>query len=118
MQCAGEMTSNQSTATTPHVSNERVPETSQEAADLHLSMEDRAASGRAARALVPRSSHGEWQPAANRPDPVKLLEEQAADRVPELVPLRYSRMLVSPFTFYRGAAYLRLPTWRPHPEPA
>jgi uncharacterized protein (DUF2252 family) len=69
-------------------------------------MDDRAARGTAARAAVPRSSHGEWQPAADRPDPVTLLEEQAADRVPELVPMRYSRMLVSPFTFYRGAAYL------------
>ena len=58
------------------------------------------------RARVPRSVHGEWQPAADRPDPVALLEEQAASRVPELVPLRYGRMLVSPFTFYRGAAYL------------
>jgi uncharacterized protein (DUF2252 family) len=69
-------------------------------------MADRANRGRAARTAVPRSSHGEWQPAADRPDPVALLEEQAADRVAELVPLRYSRMLVSPFTFYRGAAYL------------
>ena len=50
--------------------------------------------------------HGEWAPADDRPDPVSLLEEQATSRVPELVPLRYGRMLVSPFTFYRGAAYL------------
>jgi uncharacterized protein (DUF2252 family) len=69
-------------------------------------MADRANRGRAARSVVPRSSHGEWQAAPDRPDPVTLLEEQAADRVPDLVPLRYSRMLVSPFTFYRGAAYL------------
>ena len=55
---------------------------------------------------MPRSVHGEWAPAADRPDPVSLLEEQATSRVPELVPLRYARMLVSPFTFYRGAAYL------------
>lgn len=60
--------------------------------------------GRAARAETPRSSHGEWQPAADRPDPVELLVEQAATRVPELVPIRYGRMLVSPFTFFRGAA--------------
>ncbi len=58
------------------------------------------------RARVPRSVHGEWAPASDRPDPVSMLEEQAASRVPELVPLRYSRMLASPFTFYRGAAYL------------
>ena len=55
---------------------------------------------------MPRASHGDWEPAAHRPDPVELLEEQAQTRVPELVPIRYGRMLVSPFTFYRGAAYL------------
>jgi uncharacterized protein (DUF2252 family) len=55
---------------------------------------------------VPRSAHATWEPAAGRPDPVELLEEQAASRVPELVPIRYGRMLVSPFTFFRGAAYL------------
>ena len=70
----------------------------------HLSLEQRVARGRAARAAAPRSAHGSWEPAADRPDPVGLLEEQAASRVPELVPIRYGRMLVSPFTFYRGAA--------------
>ncbi len=55
---------------------------------------------------MPRSEHGEWEPASDRCDPVELLEEQDESRVPELVPLRYGRMLVSPFTFYRGAAYL------------
>jgi uncharacterized protein (DUF2252 family) len=65
---------------------------------------ERAAAGKAARARVPRSSHGEWAPAADRPDPVALLESQATSRVGQLVPLRYGRMLVSPFTFYRGAA--------------
>ncbi len=67
---------------------------------------DRAASGKATRARVPRTALGEWQPPADRPHPVALLEEQAASRVPELVPIRHGRMLVSPFTFYRGAAYL------------
>ncbi len=60
--------------------------------------------GRAARRLVPRSVHGEWSPAADRPDPVALLQAQAVTRLQELVPIRYGRMLVSPFTFYRGAA--------------
>ena len=60
--------------------------------------------GRAARAEVPRSSHAVFAPAADRADPVALLEGQAETRVPELVPIRYGRMLVSPFTFYRGAA--------------
>ena len=66
--------------------------------------EERAAAGKSARAQVPRSSHGVWEPAADRPDPVELLEGQASQRVPELVPLRYGRMLASPFTFYRGTA--------------
>src|SRR5262245_31045240 len=71
----------------------------------HLAPEERAEQGKAARAEVPRSGHAEWQPAATRPDPVELLEEQARSRVPELGPIRYGRMLVSPFTFFRGAAY-------------
>ena len=60
--------------------------------------------GKRARELAPRSSHGTWEPAADRPDPVDVLETQAANRVEDLVPIRYGRMLVSPFTFYRGAA--------------
>jgi hypothetical protein len=72
----------------------------------HLTMAERAARGKAARKLAPLPVHGEWQPSSDRPDPVSLLEQQGATRVPELVPIRYGRMLVSPFTFYRGAAYL------------
>jgi uncharacterized protein (DUF2252 family) len=60
--------------------------------------------GRAARRAVPRSAHAEWEPAADRPDPVDVLRAQAVTRVQELVPIRYGRMLLSPFTFYRGAA--------------
>ena len=60
--------------------------------------------GRAARAWSPRSAHGDWAPAPGRPDPVEVLRAQAATRVPELVPIRYGRMLASPFAFYRGAA--------------
>jgi hypothetical protein len=70
------------------------------------SPEERAALGKQARAEVRRSSHAEWKPSANRRDPVELLEEQGATRIPELIPIRYGRMLVSPFTFFRGAAYL------------
>jgi uncharacterized protein (DUF2252 family) len=70
----------------------------------HLTIAERTARGKAARSEVPRSSHAVYEPAAGRPDPVELLERQAATRVPELVPIRYGRMLVSPFTFYRGAA--------------
>src|SRR3954447_11091389 len=72
----------------------------------HLTPEERAARGKAARAAVPRSSHARWEPAPDRRDPVAVLEVQAQTRVPELVPIRYGRMLVSPFTFYRGAAAL------------
>jgi uncharacterized protein (DUF2252 family) len=71
----------------------------------HLSPQERAARGKAARAEAPRSRHAEWEPWAERPDPIALLEEQAATRVPELVPIRYGRMVASPFAFYRGAAY-------------
>src|SRR5579862_2100526 len=72
----------------------------------HLSVGERAAAGKAARAEVSRAVLGEWFAPPSRRDPVEMLEEQAASRVPELVPIRYGRMLVSPFTFYRGAAYL------------
>jgi uncharacterized protein (DUF2252 family) len=70
----------------------------------HLTVEQRIARGKAARAEVPRSSHAAFRPSDDRPDPLALLEEQAANRLPELVPIWYGRMLVSPFTFYRGAA--------------
>ena len=70
----------------------------------HLTAEERVARGRVARSEVPRSVHGRWEAALDRPDPIAVLEEQAVSRVPELVPIRYGRMLVSPFTFYRGAA--------------
>lgn len=69
-----------------------------------LSPSERVARGKAARREVPRSSHADFTPGALRPNPVALLEQQAVDRVPELVPIRYGRMLVSPFTFYRGSA--------------
>ena len=72
----------------------------------HLTPDERMARGKAARNEVPRSSHGRWAPAQDRPDPVALLEEQGNSRVPELVPIRYGRMLVSPFTFFRGAALI------------
>ncbi|WP_372350665.1 DUF2252 domain-containing protein [Streptomyces sp. KL116D] len=70
----------------------------------HRTPQERAAGGRAARAGVPRSAHAEFTPAADRPDPVDVLEDQSATRLTELVPIRYGRMLESPFRFYRGAA--------------
>ncbi len=62
----------------------------------------RRADGKAARAVVPRSAHGDWEPASR--DPLEILARQDEDRVPELVPIRYGRMLASPFAFFRGAA--------------
>ena len=69
-----------------------------------MSVGERVKRGRAARAEVPRSSQRRFEPAPDRADPVVLLAGQAETRVAELVPIRYGRMLVSPFTFYRGAA--------------
>src|SRR5579864_8853546 len=69
-----------------------------------LTPAERAARGKQARAAVPRDSHAVFDPPPGRPDPLALLEEQAKSRVPELVPVRWGRMVVSPFTFYRGAA--------------
>jgi uncharacterized protein (DUF2252 family) len=86
------------TATRPK-SRPRAP-----AAVTHLSVAERVARGKAARKETPRSSHADFQPAPTRSDPVATLESQATTRLPELVPIRYGRMLVSPFSFYRGAA--------------
>jgi uncharacterized protein (DUF2252 family) len=69
-----------------------------------LSVAVRAARGKTARRAVPRESHAVFDPPSDRPDPIALLEEQGKTRVPELVPIRWGRMMVSPFTYYRGAA--------------
>ena len=65
---------------------------------------ERRAAGEALRARVPPLAQAAWRPAQDRPDPVALLEEQAATRIVELVPIRHGRMAVSAFTYYRGAA--------------
>jgi uncharacterized protein (DUF2252 family) len=83
------------TRTQPRTTTKRVP---------HPSLEERRARGKEARERTPLSSHDGWTPASDRPDPVGLLQEQDATREPDLVPVRHGRMLVSPFTFYRGAA--------------
>jgi len=82
----------------------------------HLSPQERAALGKEARARAPRSSQAEFSPATSRPDPVDLLERQARSRVPELVPIRYGRMLVSPFAFFRGAALVMASDLAPTPR--
>jgi uncharacterized protein (DUF2252 family) len=74
------------------------------AAHATLQPGESAERGRAARGTTPRAAHGEWAPAPDRPDPISVLQNQASTRVQDLVPIRYGRMLVSPFTFYRGAA--------------
>jgi len=70
----------------------------------HRSVDERKARGEEARDRTPPSGHAGWRPAASRPDPVALLVEQDTTREPDLVPVRHGRMMVSPFTFYRGAA--------------
>ena len=70
----------------------------------HPTMAERKAKGKEAWGRTPPSSHSGWLRATDRPDPVALLEEQNATREPDLVPVRHGRMMVSPFTFYRGAA--------------
>src|SRR6266487_4522941 len=70
----------------------------------HPSVDERRAQGKEAGNRTPTSSHAGWAPATDRADPVALLEEQNVTREPDLVPVRHGRMLVSPFTFYRGAA--------------
>ncbi len=87
-QSVARATANRATTTSRDVSRE-VP---------HLTVDERVARGKAARTEAPRSSHAVYEPAPRRPDPVKLLKRQAETRVPELVPIRYGRMLVSPFT--------------------
>ena len=69
-----------------------------------LTPQEWEARGRARREQVPRADHARWEPPPDRPDPVAILEEQAATRVPDLVPIRYGRMLTSSFAYFRGAA--------------
>ena len=76
------------------------------ARSVELTVADRVAQGEKARKRSSRESQGEWAPASDRPDPISLLEEQALTRVPELVPVRYARMLESPFAFFRGGALI------------
>ena len=72
--------------------------------DLPKAIEERLAEGRAERESAPLDAHGEWVAPDDRPDPVGVLEEENTTRVPDLLPIRHGRMIVSPFTFYRGGA--------------
>jgi uncharacterized protein (DUF2252 family) len=83
------------------------PETPKAATDhpaATSSYQQRHERGRAARRVAPRGSQAQWAPAPDRPDPIDLLEAQAKDRIQELMPLRYARMMASPFAFMRGSA--------------
>ncbi len=84
----------------------RAPKTTAAGRVTHLSLDERTARGKAARADVPRRVHAQWEAAPGRRDPIEMLEEQATSRVADLIPIRHGRMMVSAFTFYRGAAYL------------
>src|ERR1700691_2758277 len=70
------------------------------------SVAERMKAGRGLREKVPRKSHGTWVASANRPDPIELLIESDAGRIPDLLPIRYGRMRQSPFAFLRGSAAL------------
>jgi len=70
----------------------------------HQTPKERAEHGQSLRAQCPRSAHGDWSPAADRPDPIVLIEEQNADRLEWLIPVRRARMSASPFAFFRGSA--------------
>src|SRR5260370_4188787 len=91
-------------ALTAEASSRRAQRYQLETALGRLTPAERAVRGKEARAEVPRDSHAVFDPPPDRPDPIGLLEEQAKARVPELVPVRWGRMVVSPFTYYRGAA--------------
>jgi uncharacterized protein (DUF2252 family) len=85
---------------------EQDPNLSLAAAQVVASYQQRRERGRAARRVAPRGSHTEWAPAPDRPDPVDLLETQDSDRMSDLMPIRYSRMMASPFAFMRGSAII------------
>ena len=81
----------------------------------HLTVEQRVAKGHAARVEAPRSAHAELKPPEDR-DPVGILVAQGVSRVQDLLPIRYGRMLASPFAFYRGAAAIMANDLAPGPS--
>jgi len=76
---------------------------------------DRRAKGKGLRKQAPRSSHGEWTPSPDRPDPIALLQAQDKDRLEYLLPIKYGRMLASPFAFFRGSAVVMASDLAPSP---
>ncbi len=84
--------------------------------ELRPTVEERVAAGKQLRERVPRTSHAGWAPAKDRPDPIQLLKHSDAGRLPELLPIRYGRMRLSPFAFFRGAAALMAADLAPTPR--
>jgi len=82
----------------------------------YLTVAERIARGQACRDRLARSKQGAWSPAADRADPVTILQHQAKHRIPDLVPLRYGRMAAAPFAFYRGAAAIMAADLAPTPD--
>jgi uncharacterized protein (DUF2252 family) len=82
----------------------------------HRTVAERQSNGRQARKAAPRTSHGAWTPAPDRPDPIALLKAQDDDRMADLVPIRWGRMSASPFAFYRGSAVLMAADLAPLPR--
>ena len=91
-------------------------DTKKDEALKYSTLAERIEVGKAARANLPRSRHGEWAPPAGRADPLTILEEQERARVQELIPIRHGRMAASPFAFYRGAAAVMASDLAPEPR--
>jgi uncharacterized protein (DUF2252 family) len=88
----------------PSDRSRRIPSADKSSVRLRLSPKELYAEGKRLRDKFPRQSHADWQLPHDRPDPISLLKQSSHGRIPKLIPLRYGRMLQSPFTFYRGAA--------------
>src|ERR1700746_932003 len=86
----------------PHIRKTEPPA----ATPFPLTRDERYRAGKSMRQRLAREQHGEWKPSPKRRDPVELVIESSKGRIPELIPIRYGRMMVSPFTFYRGTANL------------
>src|SRR3954467_10226347 len=83
---------------------EKLTDTNENLFNPAISKADRFDNGVAIRKLVPRSVHAEWNPSENREDPVEIMIKTSKGRIENLLPIRYSRMMESPFAFFRGAA--------------
>ena len=92
-------------ATRPTPKSRQPVKSQPQSSPAQYSLAELKAMGKALRDKCPRASHAEWKPPGNRPDPVRVVLETDKGRIPDLVPLRHGRMVLSPFTFYRGSAF-------------